>query len=137
MNSARVDEAQAVFDARSTVGNLGEVVFAQLLLFFEAERTMIGGNHLQRILGQSLPEFFLVPFFAQRRREDVLRSFKSWNIEIFKRKIEVLRTGLGISGQSAVARLADLLESVVAGEMDDIDRPASHFRKRNRPRSGF
>ena len=36
-----------MLDARAAVGNLGEVVFAQFLLFLEAERAVIGGDDLQ------------------------------------------------------------------------------------------
>ena len=38
--------------------------------------TMVGGNHLQCVLRQPLPQFFLVPFFAHRGREDVFRGSK-------------------------------------------------------------
>src|SRR6266849_4624267 len=112
--TAGIDQAHAVFDPRAAVGNLGEIVLAQLLLLLVTERAMIGGDHLQGILGQALPELFLVPFFAQRRREDILGALEAGYVEVFDGKKKVLRAGLSIGRQAAVARLADLLERFVA-----------------------
>ena len=50
VDSASVDEAEAMFDARSAVGNFCEVVDAEFFLVFKAEWTVIGGNHLQVIM---------------------------------------------------------------------------------------
>src|SRR5438128_3331844 len=50
------DELQAVFHARAAVGNLGEVVLAERLLVFKAERAVIGGDHLQVIVLKPVPE---------------------------------------------------------------------------------
>ena len=137
VDAAGVDEAQAVLDARAAVGNFREVVLAQFFLFLEAKRAMVGGDDLQRIVREPLPEFFLVPFFAQRRRENVFGALEAGSVHVFERKIEILRTSFGISGQAAVARLANFFERVVAGEMNDVDGRAGHFGQRNGARGGF
>jgi len=59
--------------------------------FLETKRAVVGGDNLQSVLGEALPEFFLVPFFAERWSENVLRAFKSGRVHIFQREIQVLR----------------------------------------------
>src|SRR5438046_7915617 len=81
VDAASVDKAEAVLNAGAAIGNLGEVVFAKFLLLLEAEGAVVGGDDLQRVFRQALPEFFLMPFFAERRREDVLRAFKAGRSE--------------------------------------------------------
>src|SRR6202011_5296411 len=80
-HAARVDQAHAVFDAGTAVGNFGEIVAAQFLLFLETKRTMVGRDNLEMILLEAIPKFFLMPLFPQRRSEDVLRSFKTGRIQ--------------------------------------------------------
>ena len=126
-----------MLDARTAVRNLGEVIDAQFLLFLEAEWAMIGRDDLQRIVRETLPEFFLMPFLSQRRREDILRALESGDVHVFQREIQILRASLGVGGQPAVARLANFFERLVAGEMNDVDRRAGHFRQRDCARSGF
>src|SRR6266852_8532473 len=52
---ARVHQAHAMLDAGAAVGNLGEVADPHLLLFREAKRTMVRGDHLQVIVRKPLP----------------------------------------------------------------------------------
>src|SRR5262249_20956231 len=108
VHTACVNEAEAMLDAGAAVGNFGEVIFAQLLLFLETEGAMIRGNYLQMIVREALPEFFLVPLFAERWSENVLRALEARGVHIFKRKIKILRTGLREYGQAAIARFAAL-----------------------------
>ena len=103
-----------MLDAGAAVGDFGEVVAAQFFLFLEAEWAMVGGNYLQMIALQSVPQFFLMPFFAQRRRENVLRAFEAGDVDVFEGKIEILRTGFRIDGKSAITGLAHFFERVVA-----------------------
>ena len=110
-----------MLDAGAAVGDFGEVVFAHFFLFLEAKRAVIGGDDLQRVVRKALPEFFLMPFFAERRSEDVLGAFEAGCVHIFEGEIEILRAGLGVSGEAAVAGFANFFECVVAGEMDDVD----------------
>ena len=126
-----------MFDAGAAVGNFGEVVLAEFFLFLEAERAVIGGDDLQRVLREALPEFFLVPLFAQRRGEDVFGAFETGRVHVFEREIEILRAGFGVGGQAAVARFADFFEGVVAGKMDDVDGRAGHFGERDGAGGGF
>ena len=66
---------------------------------------------------------------AQRRREHILRALPAFVGHIvFEREQQILRAGLGKRGQAAVARLAHLVQRVLAGEMHNIDRHAGHLR---------
>src|SRR5260370_28035215 len=98
---------------------------------------MVGGDDLQSVFGEALPEFFLIPFFAQRGREDVFGGFKSGRVHVFQREIQVLRTGFGVGGQAAVAGFADFLERVVAGKVNDVDGGTGHFGEGDGARGGF
>jgi len=90
VHAAGVDQAQPVLDAGTTIGNFGEIVFAQLFLLLETKWAVIRGDDLQRVAGESLPKFFLMPFFAERRRENILRAFEAWRIHIFQREVKIL-----------------------------------------------
>ena len=119
------------------VGNFSEVVLAEFLLLLEAERAMVGGNHLQGVVRQPLPQFFLVPLLAQRRREHIFRGLESRSIHVFERKVQILRTRFGICRQAAIACLAHFFERLVAGKMHDIHGRAGHFRQRDGAAGGF
>src|SRR3989442_10416161 len=110
-----------MLDAGAAIGNFGEVVLAEFFLFLEAEGAVVGGDNLQRVFRKALPELFLVPLFAKRRSEDVFGAFKTGRVHIFKREIQILRTGFGVSGQATVAGFANFFERVVAGKMNDIN----------------
>ena len=104
---------------------------AQFFLFLETKRAMVGGDDLQVIALQTVPQFFLMPFLSQRRSEDILRSFKTRRIEILKRKIQILRTSLRIDRKPAIACLANFFERFVATQMHDVDRRTRHFGQRD------
>ena len=89
------------------------------------------------IVREALPQFFLMPLFAQRRGENILRAFEAGSVHVFERQIKILGTGLGVDGQAAIAGLANFLQSVVATEMDDVDRRAGHFRESDGAGGGF
>src|ERR1700730_10664002 len=110
-----------MLDARTAVWNLRKVIPPQLFLFLEAKWTMVGRDGLERIARQPLPELFLIPFFAQRRREHILRALKTGGIHIVQGEVKVLRASFRVGGQSPIARLANLFERVVAGKMHDVN----------------
>src|SRR6266478_2596668 len=103
VNSTGINETQAVLDAGAAVGNFGEIVLAELFLFLETEGAMVGGDDLQRVFREALPELFLMPLFAEWRREDVFGAFKAGRVHVFQRKVQILRAGLGVGGEAAVA----------------------------------
>ena len=55
MDAAGINQTEPVLDTRAAIWNFGKVVLAQFLLFFEAEGTMIGRDHLQCVAGEALP----------------------------------------------------------------------------------
>src|SRR5260370_2252134 len=114
---AGLHEAHAVLDARSAVGDFGEIVFAHFLLLLETERTMVGGNNLQMVLLQAVPELFLVPLLAQRRRENILGSFESGLVHVVDGEIQILRTRFRVHPQSPIAAFAHFFKSAFAAHM--------------------
>src|SRR5712671_8246327 len=126
-----------MLDAGTTIGNFGEIVFAQLFLLLETKWAVIRGDNLQRVAGESLPKFFLMPFFAEWRRENILRAFESWRIHIFEREVKILGASFRVSGQAPAACFANFFERLIAGEMNNVDGRSGHFRERNRSAGGF
>src|SRR5689334_20972985 len=53
-DSAGIDQAHAMLHSWSAIRDLREVVPSQFLLLLEAERTVVGRNHLQVITFQSV-----------------------------------------------------------------------------------
>ena len=85
MHTTHINEAQPMLDTWATVGDFNEVISTEFFLFFEAEKAMIDRNDLQMILHETLPEFFLMPLFAQRWSEDVLGAFEAGGVHVFQR----------------------------------------------------
>ena len=83
MDAPRVNEAHAVLNTGAAVRNFREVAKPEFFLLFETKWTMIGRDDLQMIAFQAIPQFLLVPFFAQRWREDILGSFEAGHVEVF------------------------------------------------------
>src|SRR5215472_15490267 len=136
-DSAGINQTHAVLDSRPAVGDFGEIASSEFLLFPEAKWTMVSRYHLQVIALQALPKFFLMPFLTQRRRKNVFGAFKIGHIEILERKVQILRTGLGINGKATIPCLAHLLESIVTAEVNDIHWRPGHLGQRNCPSSCF
>jgi hypothetical protein len=61
-DTAIVDQAHTIFDTRTAIRNFAEVIAAEFLLFLEAERTVIGRDHLKVIAAKTLPQLLLVRF---------------------------------------------------------------------------
>ena len=128
IHAVMIDQLQPILDAGAAVGNLGEIVFAEHLLVFEAERAMVGGDHLQVVVLQTVPQLRQILLLAQRRREDVFRAFEIRALEFFDREQQILRAGFGEGGHAAIARLAHLVERVFRRQMHDVHRRARHLR---------
>ena len=62
-----MDQLQTVFDAGTAIRDLGEIVFPEHLLILETEWAMIGGDHLQVIVFQTVPQLRQVLFGPQRQ----------------------------------------------------------------------
>jgi len=97
-----IDQLQAVLNARSAVGDLSEIVFAEYLLVREAEGAMVGGDHLQVIVLEAVPKLGLVLLGTQGRREHVLGAFEIGPFQVFDREQQVLRAGLREGRDAAV-----------------------------------
>jgi hypothetical protein len=84
VDAAGVDEAETMLDAGAAVWYFGEVVDAELLLVFETEGAVVGGDDLQCVVREAVPEFFLVPLFAEWRSEDVFGAFEAGGVHVFE-----------------------------------------------------
>ena len=82
-DAAGINQTHAMFNAGPAVWNLGEVAASEFFLLLETEWTVIGGNNLQMIALETVPEFFLMPFFAKRRSENIFRAFETGNVKVF------------------------------------------------------
>src|SRR5882724_8222402 len=129
-DAAGINQAHPVLNPRAAVGNLGEVVLSEFLLFFVTERTVISRNHLQVVAFQPIPKFLLIPLLPQWRSENVLRALKTRRIHVFQREIQVLRTSFGVNRQTAITGLTNSLQRVITAQMDNVDWRPRHLRER-------
>src|SRR5260370_12328463 len=107
VDSAGIHKTQAVLAARAAGRNFGEIVLAEFFLLLEAEGAVVSGNDLESVFGKALPELFLTPPRAERRREDVLRAFKAGAVHIFERQAQGVRARLDRTTEAAGAALTD------------------------------
>ncbi len=131
-HAAVVEQVDAVLDARQTVRDLAEVTLAEVLLAFEIERAVVGRDELEVILHETRPQLLLVIGRSERRRADELRPVET-ALHVVERQEEVLRAGLGERRNAAVARIADRVQGVACGEMDDVDRHAGRLGQADHP----
>src|SRR5437016_7769411 len=108
-----------MLNSGTAIRNLGEVIFAHLFLFLEAERAVISGDHLKMVLLEAVPELVLVPLLAQRRSEDVLGALEAGFVHVVNGKIKILWTGFRINGKATVAGLTHFFQRVIAAQVDD------------------
>src|SRR5258707_9195994 len=97
-----IEKLQPVLDAGSAIGDLGEIILAERLLVFEAERAMVGRNHLQVIVFEALPQLWRMMLLAQRWREHVLSAIEARSRQLFHRQQQILRAGLGEGRHAAI-----------------------------------
>src|ERR1700689_3082728 len=95
-----------------------------------------GQGSVEMIALEGRPELFLMPLFAKRRGEDIFRALKTGNIKVFDREIQILRARFGIDGKAAIARLPNFFESLIAAQMNDVDRSSRHLCQGDRTRHG-
>ena len=122
-HAAGVEEVDAVLDAGQAVRDLAEVALAEVLLAMEVEGAMVGGDDLEVVLGQALPQLRRVLGGAERRRADELRALEPV-AHVVERQEEVLRARLGVRRQPLVAGATHLVQGVDRREVDDVDRHA-------------
>ena len=103
-----------MFDARTAVRDLREVIAAELLLILETERAVIGRDDLQIVALQPAPQLVLIELLANRRRHHPLRAFEIGLLVNAVIEEEILRTRLRVRGDAFVARARHFLQRVVA-----------------------
>src|SRR5438105_15646258 len=71
-----------------------------------------------------------MPAMPKRRAHYVLGSVEARLVVVVDREEEVLRTRLGVRGQTAVAEEPHLLQSLRRGKVNDVERDAAgHLRE--------
>src|ERR1700683_3727991 len=76
-HAAGIDQAHAMLHAGTAIRDLRKIIESHFLLLLETKGAVVGRDHLQMVTLQTIPQFFLMPLLAQRRRENIFRAFKS------------------------------------------------------------
>ena len=95
---------------------------------------MVGGDDLQVVIAQAAPQMLVMMLRSQRRRAHVLRALElvfGRAAQIVLTEEQILRTGLGIRRQAAIARLHHPLERALRRQVHDIDRHVRHLGQRD------
>ena len=117
-----MDHLEPVLETGAAVRDLREVVLAERLLRVPAEGAVVGRDRLEDVRADRVPEHFLVLLRPRRRRVDVLRAFEVRSLEVRVVDEEVLRAGLAPDIPTLLARERDRLDSLLAGDVDDVER---------------
>src|SRR6266540_3874889 len=86
-----VSASNTTMSASEPVGDLGEVADPDLLLVLEMEGAVVGGDELEVVGAQAVPELRLVRLGAQRRRADVFGALEARPGEVVHGQEQVLR----------------------------------------------
>src|ERR1017187_6814714 len=127
LHAVGVEQVDAFFERRNAVGNLGKIIFAHRLLRLEIERTVVGGDSLHEAVAQAVPENFLIPLVAQRRRHDKFRAFKLRFLRVGFVEREILDERLDGDAHAALPRGDGLIERFLATQVNDVSRRAGEF----------
>ena len=132
-----VDDGQQRLDAGRPVADLVERDAARGLGLLDREPVgdVVGGDEVERAVGEAGPQRVAIGRAAERRRDD--EAGARGRIRVVVAVVgqgEVVRAGLGGDADAGRLRAADLLERRRRREVDDMDRRAGHPGERERPR---
>src|SRR6266699_1531258 len=111
-DAAVPEQRVPVFDGGQPVRDGGEVVLAEDLLVLVVERAVVGGDQLEIIGDQAVPEVGLMVGGPERRRADELGALEARPGQVVERQVQVLRAGLRVDRGAVVAAFADRVERV-------------------------
>src|SRR5918995_1688749 len=123
----------AFFCTRQSVGDQGEVVFAELLLFAVVERAVIRAEDLEVPELEAVPQRGPVPRVAQRWGADVLGALETLTGEILVLEGEVLGAGLGVDRLATLVGQVNGLQGRSARDVDDQYRCTRNLGEPYRP----
>ncbi len=129
-HAALIRNVHSILDARHAVRNLGEISLPHRFLL-QRERTMIGGDGLQRVIAERAPQGFLIRALTNWRRANIFRAVKTFVGVLFGREGEILRTRFAKSRDAARARRANLFHRKTRRDVDDVHGDAGKFRQRD------
>ena len=139
-HAMRVEHHHAVLDARHAVGNLREVALAKLLAGLRPSLPP-SYQKSQWSVEMTCRSFAATAFqsaswsrhLAERRRADPLRALEAGTRQVVLGEEEVLEAGLAVDAALAtLARQPDRLDRASVGDVDDVERRASHLGQPNR-----
>ena len=113
-------------------GIFGEVVSPHLLLPFEIERCVIGGDDLQVVRAKALPQLLLVPRRAQWRAHHVLRSSEVGLLQHLLGEQQVVGAGLSVDGQATFPGGRDRGERLRGRQVHHVDGDPGQLGERDR-----
>ena len=122
-----VDEAHAVLDPRTAVGDAAEVAAPELLLLAHAKRAVVRGDDVEVVAPEAAPQLVLVPLLAQGRREDVPGAAEPRLVVRPGIEEQVVRAGLSVRHHSPLLRPPQFRQRVVAAQVHDVDGRARHL----------
>ena len=118
-----MEEVDAVLHARETVRHLPEVAAAHLLLAVEVERAVVGGDDLEIVVDEALPQLGGVVRGPEGRRADELGALEA----IAEVLSDWPRAGCG--GTFTAEQIAQIL-AVACEPPENSGRPVTHWTPR-------
>ena len=148
-HAVRPQHRQAVANAGQAVGNLGEVVSAQLfagdgdrLAFIDdglraviEEGAVVGANGLDDALSQALPQALVVSNAAHRRGANPLGAI--WAAQVVNGEEEIGRAGFAHHRQAALAGVGELVHLAGDVHVDHVERGLCLGGQGNAAQGGF
>ena len=123
-----IQQDAAGLHAGQTAGNLGKIVLSRVLLR-QGEGAVVGGNGLNLVGGQGLPQHLLVAGLAQRRGTDVFGALDVLRLVIpAVIQQQIVGAGLHIDLLTPLPGVADFVVAVGGGQVDDDHGGLRHLR---------
>ena len=132
-----VEDRQQRLDAGRAVADLVErdAVRGCGLLRVEAVGDVVGGDEVERAVGETRPQRVAVGRGAERRGDDVAGAGDGIGVVVaLVGEDEVVRARLGRDPDAGRLGAPDLVERRGRRQVDDVDRGVRHPRERERPR---
>ena len=82
---------------------------------------------MQGVAAQAAPQFFLVPFFPQRRGQHIFGALEAGFIVFAYIQQQILGAGFAVGHNAASLGQTQFLQGIITAEMDNIDRRLGHF----------
>ncbi len=102
------------------------------VLALELEGAMVGRQHLEEAIGEAVPQEVGIAPVARRRRAQILGAFPAGLGDMVLAEKQILRAGLAVDPEAAVAAPLDLLQRLARRHMHEQDRHIDDLGQRDR-----